>query len=66
MRDAAHSVKGSAAAVGAMTLRHLAADLEQESKFLPFGTLGTSIAALHQEFTAVSRAIRTLHPDLFQ
>jgi HPt (histidine-containing phosphotransfer) domain-containing protein len=65
MRDAAHSVKGSAAAVGAMTLRHLAADLEQESKCLPFGALGTSIAALHQEFTAVSSAIRTLHPELF-
>lgn len=66
MRDAAHSVKGSAAAVGAMTLRHLAADLEHESKFLPFGALATSIAALHQEFTAVSRAIRTLHPELFE
>jgi HPt (histidine-containing phosphotransfer) domain-containing protein len=66
IRDAAHSVKGSAAAIGAMTLRHLAGDLEHESKFLAFGPLGTSIAALHQEFTDVSSAIRTLHPELFR
>jgi HPt (histidine-containing phosphotransfer) domain-containing protein len=66
MREAAHSIKGSAGAIGATSLRHLAGDLEHESKVAPRAMLATAIGALHEEFSEVSRAIRALHPELFQ
>ena len=61
---AAHSIKGSAASLGAKTLRGMAEDIENRAHASGLAGLGPLVAALRIEFAAVKVALEKIvrHP----
>lgn len=63
LREAAHTIRGAAATMGADGLRDAALTLECAAPEAAWPDLADQLAALHAEFRAVVRTLAALYPE---